>query len=406
MAEAGSFTVEGPVLLPGGAVRAAAVTAAGERILSVDGPGYIRGPRVQRLPPGHVLIPGLIDLHMHGGEGTDAATASADVWVRLSRYAASRGATTAVPALVSSSEERTLEFLQGAGRMGDDAPGARIAGVHLEGPFLCVERRGAHSPEAIRPPDPAEVRRWIEVAGSHLSMVTLAPEQPGADEVIEMLSAEGITVAAGHTGATFPEMMRAFDLGVSHVVHLFNGMTPIHHRSPGPAAAALLRSGITCELIPDGVHVDVRMIELVTRCKLAEEICLVTDSTAAAGLRDGSYTLGPLRVNVRGGIARCPDGTLAGSTLTPAGVLRAAGRDLGWSLARAILALSTVPARVLGLPAGEIRPGKRADLAVIDAEWNPVATVVGGRLVYGSLEGGRSCDEHREDQAGGDEGRR
>ncbi len=385
----GDFTVEGPVLLPGGTVRRGLVTASGERLTAVTPSQGGQSENIHRLSPGHVLIPGLVDLHMHGGQGTDAAATSGDVWSALSRYAASCGATTVVPALVSSGEQGTLGFLERARLIPDDPGGARIPGVHLEGPFLSPRRRGAHCPGSLRDPSLPEVRRWLAAAGGRLCMVTLAPELPGAPAVIRVLSEAGVLVAAGHTDASLPAMMGAFDAGVRHVVHLFNAMAPIHHRDPGPAVAALMRNGVTCELIPDGEHLDGTMIELVSRCKAAMEICLVTDSIAAAGLGDGTYTLGRMTVEVAGGRARCPDGTLAGSTLTPAGALRAAGQGLGWSLGRAVSALSTVPARILGLPAGEISPGKRADLVVLDSGWNPVATIVGGRLVYGHLpEGG------------------
>ena len=384
----GDFIVEGPVLLPGGTVRRARVTASGERLTAITPPRGGQSGSIH-LAPGHVLIPGLVDLHMHGGQGVDAATASGDAWFTLSRHAASCGATTVVPALVSSDQQETLDFLEGARLIPDDPGGARIPGVHLEGPFLSPRRRGAHCPGSLRDPGLPEVRRWLAAARGRICMVTLAPELPGSAAVIEVLYRAGVVVAAGHTDASFSVMMRAFDAGVRHVVHLFNAMAPIHHRDPGPAVATLLRSGVTCELIPDGEHLDAKMIELVLRCKAAREICLVTDSIAAAGLGDGSYTLGPMSVEVEGGRARCPDGRLAGSTLTPAMALRAAGQELGWSLGRAVSALSTVPARILGRQAGEIAPGRRADLVVLDGDWNPVATIVGGRLVHGYIpEGG------------------
>lgn len=392
-----SFSLRGQMVLPGRGVRWSTLTWSDAHLVCVREGEALESPDVT-IPPGYTVIPGMVDLHMHGGEGLDAAClASASLsdeeavalWHRLSRYACRHGASTLIPGLISCTPEDTLRFLRRASTLPSDPAGARIPGVHLEGPFLAPSRRGAHPPEVIRPPDPDEVRRWVETARGRLALVTLAPELPAALEVSRLLQAHGVTVGVGHTDASYDQMVRAFSEGIRHVVHLFNAMPSLHHRRPAAVTAALLTPEVTCELIADGHHLHRATLRLVSACKAPEEICLVTDSTAAAGVGEGQFTLGGTAVRVTGGRAETPDGRLAGSVITPAGLLRRAGRWLGMSLAEATVVCCTVPARVLGINAGELLPGRRADLAILDDSWNVVATIVGGEIVHGRLPTGR-----------------
>ncbi len=391
MIEAGLQALCARILTPEGEVRRATVRWEDENLTGVQS-GLQAAPDVRIVPTGYTLLPALVDLHAHGGGGVDAADLleatpgeAADLWCELSAHAARGGAAAMVPALMSAGPEATELFLHRAANRPKRLPGADLPGVHLEGPYLDEEYRGAHRTEHLRSPDPDEVQRWLKVGGDALCMVTLAPGLPGAMEVVEQLSAPGRIVACGHTGAGLWEMNRAFGRGAGHVAHLFNGMRPMHHRHPGPIAAALLRSGVTCELIGDGLHVHPEMVRLAARMKGRRELCLITDATAAAGCGEGEYSLGGCPVQMSGGAVRTPDGALAGTAATPIDVLHWAVDDLGWTLERAVDALSRVPGGVLGRNAGQIAAGRRADLLLVDEELEVVATVVGGRVVSGHI---------------------
>jgi N-acetylglucosamine-6-phosphate deacetylase len=336
--------------------------------------------------PGTVILPGLLDIHCHGGGGHSFATADAAEALAAAAYHAGAGTTGVIASLVSAAPEellrqvRTLAPLVAAGQ---------LLGIHLEGPFLAPARRGAHAPWLLRDPDPALVADLLEAAGGAIKIVTVAPERPGAAPVAAMLRAAGVVVAYGHTDAGYDCMAGALAgaAGDGLVTHLGNAMPALHHRAAGPVAAALAAAAgdaASVELIADGVHVDAGFTRLVFAAAAPGRVVLVTDATAAAGMADGDYVLGPLRVTVSGGVARLRaegeagegeaavgeaggGGAIAGGTSTLLRVV-ATARAAGVLLADAARAASAAPARVLGLSAsrGALAPGMVADLVVTD----------------------------------------
>jgi len=329
--------------------------------------------------PGTVILPGLLDIHCHGGGGHSFATTDPAEALAVAAYHAATGTTGVIASLVSAAPEellrqvRTLAPLVAAGQ---------LLGIHLEGPFLAPARRGAHAPWLLRDPDPALVADLLEAAGGAIKIVTVAPERPGAAPVAAMLRAAGVVVAYGHTEAGYDCMARALAGASGHglVTHLGNAMPALHHRAAGPVAAALAAAAgdaASVELIADGVHVDAGFTRLVFAAAAPGRVVLVTDATAAAGMADGDYVLGPLRVTVSGGVARLTaeggageggaggGSAIAGGTSTLLRVV-ATARAAGVPLADAARAASAAPARVLGLSAsrGALAPGMVADLVV------------------------------------------
>jgi N-acetylglucosamine-6-phosphate deacetylase len=324
--------------------------------------------------PGTVILPGLLDIHCHGGGGHSFATTDPAEALAAAAYHTAAGTTGVIASLVTAAPEellrqvRTLAPLVAAGQ---------LLGIHLEGPFLAPARRGAHAPWLLRDPDPALVADLLEAAGGAIKIVTVAPERPGAAPVAAMLRAAGVVVAYGHTDAGYDCMARALAgaSGDGLVTHLGNAMPALHHRAAGPVAAALIAAAgdaASVELIADGVHVDAGFTRLVFAAAAPGRVVLVTDATAAAGMADGDYVLGPLRVTVSGGVARLTaegeaggGGAIAGGTSTLLRVV-ATARAAGVPLADAARAASAAPARVLGLSAsrGALAPGMVADLVV------------------------------------------
>jgi N-acetylglucosamine-6-phosphate deacetylase len=253
-----------------------------------------------------------------------------------------------------------------------------IAGVHLEGPWLSPERPGAQDVAALRAPDPDELGRLM--GAWPVRLVSLAPELPGALELIERVVAAGSLAALAHTDATYEQATEAIAAGARHAVHVFNAMRPLHHREPGVIGAVLDDDAVTCEVIADGHHVHPAVVRLLARAKGARNTTFVTDAIEAAGQPDGTYHLGAEPVTVRDGRAVTGGGALAGSTLTMDTAVRNA---VAWGipLADALHMAATTPARVLGLRKGRIAPGYDADLAVLDADLQVVATILAGERV-------------------------
>jgi N-acetylglucosamine-6-phosphate deacetylase len=337
-----------------------------------------------------LIVPGFVDVHVHGGGGGQAAgddpSDVAEQVLCAARFHASHGTTCMVATTVSDTAQRLGATVAGVriAMAAGARDGAVVAGVHLEGPWLAPNRRGAHDPATLRLPDPAELEDLIDAAGGAVRVLTLAPELEGAPAMIAAARARGVVVSVGHTDATYAQARAAFDAGARHLTHLGNAMRGIDRREPGPIAAALTDERVTVELIADGHHVHPALLALAASAA-PDRVVAVTDAISATGLPDGEHRLGALAVRVRDGRAVLADRpeTLAGSVLTmdrAVATLVAAGVPP----IDAIRAATATPARVLGdeLSRGLLAPGARADLVVLDADYTAQATVIGGRVVH------------------------
>ena len=337
-----------------------------------------------------LIVPGFVDVHVHGGGGGQAAgndpSDVAEQVLRAARFHASHGTTCMVATTVSDTAQRLGATVAGVriAMAAGARDGAVVAGVHLEGPWLAPNRRGAHDPATLRLPDPAELEDLIDAAGGAVRVLTLAPELERAAAVIAAARAHEVVVSVGHTDATYAQARAAFDAGARHLTHLGNAMRGIDRREPGPIAAALTDERVTVELIADGHHVHPALLALAASAA-PDRVVAITDAISATGLPDGEHRLGALAVRVHDGRAVLADRpeTLAGSVLTmdrAVATLVAAGVPP----IDAIRAATATPARVLGdeLTRGLLAPGARADLVVLDADYAAQATVIGGRVVH------------------------
>lgn len=320
-----------------------------------------------------LAAPGLVDLQVNGFAGVDFLDADGDDYRRAGDALLETGVTAYLPTLITAPADRLCAAL---GRVPPAAKGPRILGVHLEGPFISPLRLGTHPADARRDPDPALLELLLDAGPVRL--VTLAPELPGALELVDLLLARGIAVSCGHSDATAEQAAAAFDRGARTVTHVFNAMRPFGHRDPGLAGAALTRSDVVVQVIADGVHLAAETVKLVAQAAPGR-VALVTDAMAGAGLGDGSFALGGVQVEVQNGVARRADGVLAGSVVTMIDAVRRL-HALGTPLEDVLAAASTVPARVLGRDdVGVLRPGARADVVVLGDDLRVEQVLVGGK---------------------------
>jgi N-acetylglucosamine-6-phosphate deacetylase len=310
---------------------------------------------------GGIAVPGFVDLQVNGFGGVDFAGADATGYKTAGDALLETGVTAYQPTLITAPEEDLVAALREVPAV--DSAGPRILGVHLEGPFISPQRLGAHPAASRRDPDRALLERLL--AAGPVAYVTLAPELPGALELVDLLQERGIVVSCGHSDATAAQAAAAFDRGVGTVTHLFNAMRPLGHRDPGIAGAALVREDVIVQMILDGHHLADETAKVVWRTA-AGRVALVTDAIAATGNGDGNCRLGGVEVEVRNGVARRADGVLAGSVVTMIEAVRSL-HGLGTSLVDAVAAATSVPARVVRQPGlGVLRPGGDADVVVVD----------------------------------------
>lgn len=352
-------------VMPTGAVKGAQVIVDGTRIVSTAP----ENAQVIDLH-GHYVVPGFVDLHNHGGGGASFTSGTADDVVTGIHTHRLHGTTT----LVASTVTGDMDFLtRRAGLLSELAEQGDIAGIHFEGPFISPCRKGAHSEALLRDPDPAEVRKLIDAARGHATMVTLATELPGGLDSVRLLTEHGVIAAIGHTDATYEQTVEAIEAGATVATHLFNAMPPLGHREPGPIVALLEDERVTVELINDGTHLHPAALELAFRHAGADRVAFITDAMDAAGFGDGRYMLGPLEVEVADGVARLVEGgSIAGSTLTLDRAFKRAVTIDRLPVEDAVAALSVNPAKLLGRydRIGSLEPGKDADLVVLDADFD------------------------------------
>jgi N-acetylglucosamine-6-phosphate deacetylase len=328
------------------------------------------------------LLPGFVDVHVHGGGGADTMDADPDALRHLARFHAGHGVTALLPTTWSASEGDLAAALKAvtaaAGRVDE---GATILGAHLEGPWINAGRCGAQDPAAIRRPDAAEAARLLD--SGPVRLVALAPELDGAAAVIDACRQRGVVVSAGHTDAGYDQMAQAVRLGVTQVTHTFNAMSGFGHRDPGAVGAALAFPELRCELIADGIHVHPGAMAVLARAKGPGGVILVSDATRATGLPEGPVDLGGRIGHHTGGAVRLADGRLAGSVLTLDVALRHFAAASSWSWEHLWRATSANAAGALGLAAkGRLAPGADADLVLIDEDWTVRLTVAEGRIVH------------------------
>jgi N-acetylglucosamine-6-phosphate deacetylase len=295
------------------------------------------------------------------------------------------GTTTTLASLVTAPVDDLLAAIARIAEGLDGSPTGQLVGIHLEGPFLSTDRCGAQNPRHMIDPDPATTRALLDAGRGHIRMVTVAPERPGALDLVAALVAEGVIAAVGHTDADHEQVAAAIDAGATVATHLGNGMRPFHHREPGPIGTCLADGRVACELIVDGHHLHPGTVRLAAAAKGPDGVVLITDATSAAGAGDGTYRVGRLDVEVRDGVARLAGhDTLAGSTLTMDAAVRNAVAA-GLSLSDASRAASLVPARLLGISdrTGSIAAGRSADLVVLDDDLSGAAVVARGETVVG-----------------------
>jgi N-acetylglucosamine-6-phosphate deacetylase len=333
------------------------------------------------------ISPGYLDIHIHGGAGIDVMRAAPSELPRLGKFLASHGVTAYFPTTVAAPLDATCAALsqlagviEAAQNDGNASVEARPLGIHLEGPFLSHKRRGVHPPENLIAPTIEIFDRLWQAARGHVRMMTIAPEIPGAMEVIPEAARRGVCVSIGHSDAEMQIAKDAVAAGARHATHTFNAMRPLDHRQPGILGEVLGDDSITADLIADGIHVAPEVVKVFLRSKGVERAVLITDAISATGMPDGQYQLGPILVEVKDG--KCTaNGSLAGSVLTMDRAVRNVTRFSSWSLREAVRAATFNAAHAVGLSGdyGILAPGARADFNVLSSSGDVMKTIVAGR---------------------------
>jgi len=337
--------------------------------------------------PDAILSPGFVDIHLHGGAGLDVMRASASELPHLHKFLTKHGVTGCFPTTVAAPLDQTCTAL---GRLADaieavrassaiqSEPQARPLGIHLEGPFLSHKRRGVHPPENLLEPKLKIFEQLWQAARGHVRMLTIAPELPGALEVIAEAVRRKVCVSIGHSDAVFGAARAGVEAGARHATHTFNAMRPLDHRDPGILGEVLTDELLTADIIADGIHVAPEVVKLFLNAKGKDGSILITDATAATGMPDGTYQLGPIQVQVKDG--RCTlDGKLAGSVLTMDRAVRNVIQFAGWSLRDAVRAATLNPACAVGLKqCGIVAAGTEANLILMSPAGEVLKTMVRG----------------------------
>lgn len=333
---------------------------------------------------GRLLAPGFIDVHIQGAGGADALDATPEALATIAKTCARTGVTSYLATTVYKPGQENRHLKVASECVDRDLGGARLLGIHLEGPFISGRKRGMIQPDCLIEPTPKSLDAILSQTGDDLTMMTIAPELPGGLEMIQALVDRGIIASLGHTHATYEETLRGFDAGINHVTHFFNAMPSLHHRDPGPLGAVFERPDVTVQVIVDGVHLHPSVVRLSYAALGPERFVTITDGMQALGLPDGPYTYNNLPYEARNGTARYQDGTLIGTALGLNEMLGRLVEFTGCSPAVAIRTVTENAASVLGLDkkTGSIRAGYDADLVLIEEDWSVHTTIVAGRVVY------------------------
>lgn len=335
---------------------------------------------------GCYLIPGLIDIHFHGCVGYDFCDATPEALSQMAAYELKNGITSICPASMTLSKEELLAICRNAVHYRDkkqEAPAARLCGIHLEGPFISMDKKGAQNPAYILPPDSELMQQLLEASDGLAKLITIAPETEGAMKFIEKF-ADNIRISIGHTGCDYETAKAAFAAGASHMTHLYNAMPPLNHRNPGPIAAGMEAPHVTPEIICDGIHIAPAAVRAAFALFGEDRIIFISDSMMATGMPDGDYALGGLPVHVSGNLATLKDGTIAGSATNLMDCMRCAVTKMQIPLETAIRCATIHPAKAIGEDTdyGSITPGKYADLVLLEKETLRIRQVIHhGQLV-------------------------
>jgi len=339
--------------------------------------------------PDKKLVPGFIDLHIHGRDGCDVMDAKQSSLETISHSLAKYGVTGFLATTVTTTWEKTLAAFSAIGKASEGKmPGAQLLGAYNEGLFFCHKHKGAHDDDYFLPLTRERIDQIIVASRGTLRVLAMAPEVNPSDDIIPYLVSRGVRVMLGHTNANYDQTCAALDAGACGGVHVFNGMSGIHHRDPGCAGAVLLNDSAIVEVIADGVHLHPAILQLIYRVKDKRKIALISDCINAGGLKDGRYKLGELDVEVNEGVARTETGSLAGSTLTLNKAVCNLTRLAGIAPLDAVHMASLVPAHFLGLQQslGSIAVGKRANLVLLDEAGDVAVTFMDGRPVFNRNE--------------------
>lgn len=338
------------------------------------------------LPKGAIVVPGFVDQHIHGAGGSDGMDGTLEDLDTIATTVAGEGTTSFLVTTMTQSPENILKALSAvkAYREQNKPTGARVAGVHLEGPFIAKSHKGAQPEQYVKEPNVEVFKAYNEASGNSIKIVTLAPETAGAEEFIRYLTSENIVSSIGHTSATCEDIKKAIGMGASNVTHTYNAQTALHHREIGTVGSAMLFDELNCELIADTIHVSVPAMQLLVKNKPLDKLSLITDAMRAKGLPDGVSELGGQTVYVNGGEARLADGTLAGSVLKMNRAVENMVKKVGVPFTQAVDYATKNPAKMLGIDdvTGSIRVGKKADFAVLNENYDVVLTVRDGNVIY------------------------
>jgi len=338
---------------------------------------------------GRILIPGLIDVHVHGAGGGDTSDGAAEALRTMSTTLARLGTTSFLATAVIRREEDNRHLEIAGEYAGKDLGGANLMGLHIEGPFISREKRGGIPLAGIETPSVEALNELIKTTKGTLKMMTIAPEVDGALDVIRELVNRGVVASFGHSNANYEETKAGLAAGISHVTHIFNTMRPLHHRDPGPVPAIFEQPDVTVQVICDGIHLHENMVRYIYR-QFGDERCIcITDGMRATGLPEGRYVYYGKEYESRGGVARYLDGTLIGTTYSLHQMMLNFLDFTDCSLEAAVSATASNPAKVLGIDdrKGTLAVGKDADLVVLDQDRSVWATIIGGRITYRKEEG-------------------
>ena len=337
------------------------------------------------LPEGAIVLPGFVDQHIHGAGGSDGMDGTVADLEIIAKTVAAEGTTSFLATTMTQSVENITKAMQAVKEYREGQhDGARVVGIHLEGPFIAPAFKGAQPLEYVAKPDVDVFKAYNEASGNAIKIVSLAPEVEGSEELIAYLTENGIVSSIGHTGAKCADIEKAIAKGASNVTHTYNAQTPLHHREIGTVGSAMLFDELNCELICDTIHVSVPAMRLLVKNKPADKLSLITDAMRAKGIPDGVSELGGQVVYVKNGEARLGDGTLAGSVLRMNRAVQNMVEKVGVPFTQAVDYATINPARMVGIDgeAGSIAVGKRADFTVLNANYDVLCTVVGGKVVY------------------------